>query len=328
VGQLTRFLVFLAPDKSAIQTQKKAHPMLGQFLSTFINVVTPVFGLVLIGYLVGPRLNLEARTLSRTSYFILVPAFIFNIISQADVEVSLAARMVFYIILVHLACALLGLTIARLLGRPPELVGAYVLVAIFGNVANFGLSMIEFKLGEAALAPGALYFLTINITAFTVSVMAANWARGGKMAAVSSVFKTPAVLAFIPAVFFWTTQLELPLFVTRIIGLLSDAAIPVMLVTLGVQLTEIGTPKPNLDVLLASAVRLLGGPLLAVLLAIPFGITGLARSTGILQSGMPPAVLTAIIAMEHDLAPKFVTTTLLVATLASLITLTVVLLFV
>ena len=31
----------------------------------FLNVITPVFALVLIGYVAGPRLGLEARTLSR-----------------------------------------------------------------------------------------------------------------------------------------------------------------------------------------------------------------------------------------------------------------------
>jgi predicted permease len=68
-----------------------------------------------------------------------------------------------------------------------------------------------------------------------------------------------------------------------------------------------------------------GGPLLSILLAIPFGLFGLERSAGILQASMPPAVLTIIIAMEHDLVPEFVTTALLFGTLASLLSLTVVL---
>ena len=44
----------------------------------------------------------------------------------------------------------------------------------------------------------------------------------------------------------------------------------------------------------------------------------------ILQFAMPPAVFTALIALEHDLAPDLVTTTVLAGTLASVLTLPVV----
>ena len=54
-------------------------------------------------------------------------------------------------------------------------------------------------------------------------------------------------------------------------------------------------------------------------------MTGLARSTGILQASMPAAVLTVIIALEYDLVPGLVTTTVLFSTIASLVTLTIVL---
>ncbi|MGB5049088.1 MAG: AEC family transporter, partial [Caldilineaceae bacterium] len=76
------------------------------------------------------------------------------------------------------------------------------------------------------------------------------------------------------------------------------------------------------DMFIASGVRLLGGPLLALLLVIPFGLTGLERGAGILQASMPSAVLASIIALEHDLLPDFVTPTVLLSTLLSLVTLT------
>jgi hypothetical protein len=298
---------------------------MGQLFSIFLNVVTPVFGLALIGYLAGPRLGLEARTLSRTAYFIFVPAFVFNIFSQAQVEIDLAARMMAYIFVVDVACGILGFIVARLLGHSAEMIAAYILIAVFSNVGNFGLSIISFRFGETALTAGTVYFLTINITAFTIGVAAASWARGGKLSAVLAVFKTPGVVAAFPAAFFWLTPWEVPMFLARMGELLGGAMIPVLLVTMGVQLAEIGRPHLNRDVILASGVRLLGGPVLAVLLVFPFGLTGLERGAGILQASMPPAVLTIIVAMEHELAPKFVTTTLLAATLASLVTLTVLL---
>ncbi len=300
--------------------------MILQLLSIFIDVVTPVFALVLLGYLVGPRLNLEARTLSRAAYFIFAPAFIFNVISQANVPLAAVVRMTGYAFLVHLACVLVGFVVAKALGRSWEIVGAYMLIAVFGNVGNFGLSMVEFRLGNEAMVAATIYFLAILVIAFVIGVAAASWIRGsGGVGAILSVFKTPALLALWPALLFPITDLEVPLVLSRITGLLGEAMIPVMLVTLGVQLGEVGKLVINLDVVLASAVRLLAGPILAMILVVPFGLTGFERDVGILQSSMPAAVLCSIIAIEYDLVPEFVTTTVLFSTIASLFTLTVVL---
>lgn len=296
-----------------------------QLIFVFINVVVPVFGVVLLGYLAGPTLKLKAQTLSRVSYYVFMPAFVFSIISQAELQAAAAAQMAFYVFAVHIACALLGFVVARGLRRSTEMTAVYVMVAVFSNAGNFGLSLVEFRFGESALVPATLYFVAATFIAFVVSVAAASWTRGGALGAILSVFKTPSVIAFVPAVFFSLTQVEVPLSLSRITGLLADAMIPVMLVTLGVQLASVNIPRIGLDMVAASAVRLLGGPGMATILAIPFGLTGLERSAGIVQASMPAAVLTTIVALEYDVVPGFVTTTVLFSTLVSLVTLTVVL---
>ena len=59
-----------------------------------------------------------------------------------------------------------------------------------------------------------------------------------------------------------------------------------------------------------------------------FQINGVERGAGIIQTAMPAAVLTSLIALEHRLLPDFVTTVVLFSTLASAVTLTAVLAFV
>ncbi len=102
--------------------------------------------------------------------------------------------------------------------------------------------------------------------------------------------------------------------------------VPVMLVTLGIQLAGMGRPKLlDGDVILISLIRLLAGPAFAFVLAAPFGLSGVERGAGIIQASMPAAVLTSLIALEYDLLPDFVTTTVLFSTLLSAVTLTLVL---
>jgi predicted permease len=297
--------------------------MLIQLAEVFINVVTPVFLLVILGYLAGPRLGLEARTLSRYAYYILIPAFVYNITSSAKIEVGLALRMFLFILIVHLAAAAVGLIVPRLLGRSGSVTAATVLVAIFGNVGNFGLPIIEFGFGPEALLPATFYFLAIMLVSFVIGVAAANWQKGGSLGAITAVVKTPALIALVPALLVNGTGITTPLMVDRVVGLLAGALIPTMLVALGVQLAATKKVTFDRDVLLASGIRLLIAPLLALALAGVFGLTGLERNAGVLQAGMPTAVLASIIALEYDLLPDFVTTTVLFTTIASIITLTI-----
>jgi predicted permease len=302
-----------------------------ELLGIFLNVLVPVFVLVVIGYAIGPRLKLEARTLSRISYFIFIPAYVFDVLSAANINVTVAAQISAYAILAHVLCAGLGFVVAKLLKRPPQVVAAYVLIAVFGNVGNFGIPIVKFRFPDQPYVNevNIVYFLAIVTISFIVGVAAANWNKGGVFKSVVAVLKTPALMAVPPALLtnFVIHQygLTLPLPLARPIGLLAAAMIPTMVVALGVQLASAGLPKVNADMVLSTLVRLMGGPILALLLAAPFGLSGIERSVGIIQSAMPAAVLASIIAFENDLLPEFVIGAVLFSTLASVVTLTVVL---
>lgn len=291
----------------------------------FLNVLAPVFLLVLLGYLAGPRLQLEARTLSRFAYFILTPAFVFHVLSQTKIEAGLAGRMIGFISLVYLGSILIAFVVARLLRRPAKMTAAYVMIAAFGNVGNFGLPIIQFAEGPEALGASIVYFLANLVLAFVVCVAAANFSRGFSLSMAAQVLRTPALIALVPALLVNGLGLQIPLVVSRPLELLSNALIPTMLVVLGAQLAAAGLPRIGMDLLVSSAIRLISGPALAFPLAGWFGLGGIERNVGILQSSMPTAVLVSIIAMENDLLPEFVTTTVLFNNLASMISLAIVL---
>ncbi len=298
-----------------------------QLATVFINVLAPVFIVVFIGYYAGPRLGVDGRPLSKIAYYIMAPAFIFTIFSTARIELGLAVRMAVFIFLVTTGGVIYAAIVARLLGHRGAMVSAFVLVAAFGNIGNFGLPIISFALGEEALVAASVYFLVLSAYGFLVGVTAAAWDRGGLGGAIRSTLTTPAILAAVPALLANYSEIELPLFVSRPIEILAAGMIPVMMLALGTQLGSMGRPKLNLDVVAATSARLIVGPLLAFALAGVFHLTGLERGAGILQASMPSAVFAVMIALEYDLLPDFVTTTVLFSTLASAVTLTAVLAF-
>jgi predicted permease len=298
---------------------------MSQLPSIFFNVLTPVFTVILVGYFAGPRLRLDVQSLTRLAYFVLVPAFVFDVISKADFPAGLAVRMVLFVQVIFVACALAAWIVARLLGRSPKVTAAYMLIASFANVGNFGLPIIQFRLGDRGLEAATVFFVASVFISFAIGVTVANWHKGGSLGALLAVLKTPALLAVPPALLVNALNITLPLALARPITLIGSAMIPVMILTLGVQLAGIKVIKFTPDVVISSGVRLLIGPALALLLAVPFGLTGLERGAGILQASMPTAILASLIALQHDLLPDFVTTTVLFSTLASALTLTVML---
>ncbi len=295
-----------------------------ELFNVFVNVIMPVFGIVLLGYLLGGRLALQAQTLTRVAYYVFVPAFIFQAIGRSAIPLESAAKMICFISATHLLAALCAGGVARLLGRSRETIAAFVMIAVFGNVGNYGLAMIRFRLGEAAIAPATIYFVAISITAFAVCVGAAGWAHGGSRGALSGLLRTPALWAVIPGLIVSNGGLVVPLMLSRLIGLLADGMIPVMLFALGLQLLEQKRVHLSTDIVVASSMRLLLTPALACLVAIPFGLAQIDYASGVLQAGMPTAILVAIISREKKIVPEFVTSVVLVSTLASLVTLTLI----
>ena len=302
--------------------------MLSQLLSIFINVVTPVFALVLLGYLLGPPLRLEYRTLSRTAYYLLIPAFIFHVLSSVQLDLGTAGRMVLSISLIYLTTGLIGWLVARALGYGRTMAVAFLMTGVFGNVGNYGLALVRFRLGPVAMESATVYMVTVNTVAFTICVLAAGWVRHGASGALKRLAKTPGVAILPLALFFPFTGTAPPVMVDRISALLGAAMIPLMLLTLGLQLREAGRLEWGGAALAACGVRLVAGPALAFILIPLVGLGGIQGAAGILQASMPSAVLTAIIAVENDVAPMFVTTVVFATTVLSLITLTFVMVLV
>lgn len=294
----------------------------------FIDTLVPVFLLVGVGYLFGPRLEIDARSLARAAYYILAPAFIFRVLSSADLEADIVLRVVGSLALTSFIVGLAAFVLGRVFRRPAKVTAALILVAVYGNVGNFGLPVISFAFGEEALPLAGVAFLTVNALAFLIGVTAATWHNSSPLQAVGIALRTPALLVVVPAVLVNAGNVALPLFAERSIGLLADAMIPVMLMTLGIQLAAMERPTIGLDVVLGSSLRLLLAPALTAVFVIVFGLDGTAAGITIAQSAMPAAVFTSIIAIEHDLMPELVTTTVLFTTLASAVTLTAVLLMV
>jgi predicted permease len=184
------------------------------------------------------------------------------------------------------------------------------------------MSVVLFAFGELALSFAGLFFVASAVLAYTVGIVIASLGSASIPQAVINLFKVPMIYALLLAVLFMRTGWQVPLPLERTTTLLGNAAIPAMLVLLGMRLTTASWSNKAAPLAIAGTMRLLVSPTLALLLAPVFGIAAVARQAVVLEAAMPTAVLTTVLATEYDANPSFVSAAVFLSTLLSPISLT------
>jgi len=218
--------------------------------------------------------------------------------------------------------AVVGYLAARGLGLDGGQLRAFLMVVMFSNAGNYGLPVVRFAFGPEALTYATIFFLTGSVPTYVASSFFAGSRRGRIAGALDKIWRMPALYglaaALVVLAFGWTV----PQAVMRPVTMLSDAALPAMILVLGMQLERAVWPARPGIVILAVGLSLLLTPVIALGLAALLSITGPARQAAVILSSMPVAVITTILALEFELAPEFVTSAVFISTLASPLTLT------
>jgi hypothetical protein len=191
---------------------------------------------------------------------------------------------------------------------------------MFSNAGNYGLSVVLFAFGREVVARAAVYFVTSALLMYTFGSVLASSGRIGVKAALRGLLKVPALWGLVAAAVVVWAGVTLPTAIGRPVELLSAAAIPSMLLVLGMQFEKGAWPERPGLVAAAAVLALVVSPILGFLLARVLGLEGIARQAVIVESAMPSAVITTILALEFDVAPAFVTSVVVVTTLLSPVT--------
>lgn len=286
-------------------------------LSLFANDVLPVFVIAAAGFALARVWRADVRALSKVTFNVLSPCLVFHLMVTSSLGTGDFARMT---ALAALTIGGIGV-VARLAFLPFRLdrglATAFLIVVMFSNSGNYGLPVVLFAFGRPALAHATVYFVVNAVAAYTVGVVLASAGTRPAWAALKGVARIPAVYAVAAAALVKATGASLPLPVMRPVAMLADAALPAMILVLGMQLERGARPPRPALVALAALLTLAVTPLIAWGASTAIGLEGPARQAAILQAGMPSAVLTTILAVEFDVAPAFVTACVTVSTLLS-----------
>jgi predicted permease len=295
---------------------------LTSLLSLFADNILPILIVALVGFIFQRALHLNTRPFSQAIIYVLAPCLIFVTLSSSEIAFSDMLRMVVLALFLMLLMGVISFAISRLMRLPAKLASIFILSTTFMNAGNFGLPFSSFTLGSDGLAWASIFFITSVMTMNTAGIYIATAGAYSPRDAIRKLIRFPTIYAIPLALIVRGLNVEIPLAMMRPIELLSDATVPTMLLLLGMQIASNGLPKQKGLIAISTSLRLLASPMIAWFLAVVLGLTGVAHDAALIQSAMPTAVFTAVLAYEFDLDPSFATSSIFATTLLSPLTLT------
>ena len=289
------------------------------------NNIVPVFIAIGLGYTLERRLGIEIKSISRTIFYALSPCLIFSSLVTSTVSGGEFWDIASFQVLITLVLALIAWGVARSLRFDRAMESAFLLATLFANAGNYGLSVNLLAFGETAMARALIYFVVSNLLMNTIGVYLASRGTAKASEAFISVLKLPMVYSVVLAVAVKLANLDVtgsPVF--KAVDMVGQGTVPLMLLLLGMQLAKTSLAQGIRTASLAAIIRLAVAPAIALPLASLLGLTGPTLQACVVEASMPTGVTTAVLAIEFDARPEFVTSVIFLSTLASPITLTLI----
>ncbi len=297
------------------------------FFTALFTIVVPILLVAAVAFGLGKaHVVTEQRSFARLSLYFFSPALAFNSLARSSINGNDLIAILVFAVLMLVIVGGIGLVLARVFKFDRLLTSAFLLSILFVNAGNYGIPFNQFAFGTDGVARAAIYFTANSVLANTVAVYIASAGHSDMWKSLRAVLKMPLAYAALLGLLFNALHLRLPQPLSRAIELAAAAALPVMLVNLGLELARAKLRDYEWRVFLATGIKLLITPAIALGLAAAMGLQGLTRSTAVIEASMPTAVMASLIATEFHARSDFVTSVVFLSTLGSTVTLTVLLL--
>lgn len=303
-------------------------------LHTLYQVFLPISLPVIGGILLKRFRNLDSKPIATMSLYVLTPAIVFNTLLHADISLQDIGTTISFSLLSLIALWAIAIGLSQILQLNKEEQAGLTLISTFTNCVNYGLPLVLLAFGQLGLDKASVYVIGQMIIVNTVGVFFAARSQFSVQQASIAVFRLPAIYATLVAVLLRLTDLPLPTALDSGFAMLAAAYSPVALVVLGTQMismrstsattpSEQTIPSSNRAFWAGISIRLLGAPLLSWLLLTLLHVEGLLFSVLLILTSMPTAVNAVILAGQFHAAPKLVSRCILWTTLASFVTMPV-----
>jgi predicted permease len=294
---------------------------------TVVIKVLPVFIIISIGFIAGRAWKITPdmiRLLTNITIFIFLPCLIFvsSLNTQFD---SVALSMIIAAMVVVLTIGLVSFALARHLNLEKEKQNGFMLGTMFMNAGSMGTSVALFVFGTEAFLLAIVFYITVQMLLYTVGVFIVS----------NGTFNLKSLRPILTIPLVWALILGIGLsrmgvgtgFDLAPVQMMAGAAIPLLLLTLGMQLSLI---RPSAEALrlpaMAAAVRIPLGVIIAIAFVYVIGLQGIERIVVVLSASMPTAITTFVIGARYEADKDQLSQQILLTTIISIFSVPIILL--
>ena len=283
--------------------------------------IFPVFFIVGIGFLLGKKNpNFDTSFITTYAGNFGTPALVIFAITAGSVTFDVFKEFFFYSLILLSAFGVVGLIFLVLMKKD------YIRelpTFILPNTGNMGIPICLFAYGELGMGIAAAISSLVVLLHFTLNIFLAKRAFD-----FQTIFKSPAFYAIIVTVLFLYFEQPVPQFVMNTVMLLAYGMIVMILMSLGVALTQMKVFSFK-DAIITSTGRVIIGPIIGLAVIKLFDLSGVSAGVILIQSSMPSAILCYLVASMYS--PKVIvdniSSTIVVSTIMSLVTIPITLFF-
>jgi predicted permease len=283
-----------------------------------LGVILPVFLVIATGYayarLRGRGLHAEMVGVNRISAELLCPLLLFSALAASEFDVQANLPLMLAGGLIALGSGVLAWPLARLLGYDPR---TFVPPMIYNNCGNLGLPLAVLAFGKTGLSEAVAMFMAGSLVYFTVGMHLIHRSDHRGWRARLAGLANPMMLAMLTGMLFAVLHISLPPLLLQGLRLSGEASIPLMLLGLGVRMTDVSLKSWRIG-LVGALVCPLAGLVVAFALDLWLPLTAMQRAQMFLFASLPPAVLCFIVAERYQQEPDKVAAIVMLGNFAAL----------
>ncbi|MFH0768890.1 MAG: AEC family transporter [Chloroflexota bacterium] len=278
-----------------------------------LNIVLPTFIVILIGYIFGKIGKLNMSAVVDIVIYVGLPALTFTSMLDKEVVLLDASKVWAAALIIMFGCGALAWIIFTIIKQKHS--GLYIPISIM-NTVNIPFPIIYLTYGSEGLFAATLFYIPNVLLIYSLGVYIASGKHWKE--SIKEVFRVPPIYAALLGLLLNLLGVEVPELIIQPLNFIGMMVIPLVLLVLGSNIASVRITSLS-TTLLASFLRVGIGLLLGFLTVNLFNLTGVLRSVVILDSAMPAAVNSSILATKYKNEADLVSSVVLVTTIASLV---------
>ena len=287
--------------------------------------------MILIGALskrIGLLKEEDVETLNNIVINISLPCMIFNALYTADV--SLLPRLsilTVYMLITSLIVGVLTYLLLKSFGWDKRKIWSMVIVVVLGNTGFLGYPITQGIFGNEGMIRAVFCDISTSIIFVTLSFILILIFDGEIRVALKKIITFLPLWSIVLGILLNIFSVPITSLGSTVVSYLAGATIPLIMISLGLSLNLEGLKNHFKEVGLASIIKLVIYPLIALGVLSLLNITGFEHTIGFIEATMSSAMIGLVLAISYKLAWELTSDCIFTTTLFSLVTIPTFLMF-